>query len=133
LGPTRTLSDDFNQRDFQFITAFADSLPSYVARHRPGSDPRTDGVVRGDQLPIDDMMTLINDTSSTGLVRTLAKQYGVDNPRDILTRALNYIGAVVPSEISPHYSDPYITTRKSIMKINERYETRRPPVSVRRD
>jgi hypothetical protein len=116
----RTLSDDFSRRDMQFIVAFADSLPSYIARQNPGSDPRNTPDVRGDELPIESVMALIDDTSGGSLVRTLARQYGVDNPRDILTRALNYIGAVVPLEPMPHFSDSYISTAGSkIMKISE--------------
>jgi hypothetical protein len=117
----RTLRDDFNRRDFEFLCAFADALPGYLASRNPGSDPKTNATVRGDHLPIEDVMALVDDKSRTSIVRTLAKQYGVDNPRDILTRALNYIGAVVPWEISPHYSDSCIATSgTSVMKISER-------------
>jgi hypothetical protein len=116
----RMLGDDFDRRDFEFIVAFADALSIHVATRRPGTDPRSDAAVRGDHLPIEDVIALINDTSSGSLVRTLAKQYGIDNPRDILTRALNMIGAVVPPEPTPHYSDSRIvTTGNSIMKISE--------------
>jgi hypothetical protein len=115
----RYLGDDFNRRDFQFIVAFADSLPVYLSVKRPGVDPKKDSVVRGDELPIDEVMALVDDTSPTGLVRTLAKQYGIDNPRDLLTRALNYIGAAVPWEISPHFSDSLITTGSHVMRISE--------------
>jgi hypothetical protein len=115
----RMLGDDFNRRDFQFIVAFADALPVHLSAKRPGSDPKHDDVTRGDHLPIEDVMALVNDTSQGSLVRTLAKQYGIDNPRDLLTRALNYIGAVVPWEISPHYSDSLITTGNAVMKISE--------------
>ena len=116
----RMLGDDFSRRDFEFVTAFADALSVYVASRNPGTDPRMNGNVRGDQLPIDEVMTLINDTSGGSLVRTLARQYRVDNPKDILTRALNYIGAVVPLEPAPHYSDSYIPTPGTlVMKISE--------------
>jgi hypothetical protein len=120
------LGDDFNRRDFQFVVAFADALPIHLMSKRPGtpdtdpSDPSTDAIARGDHLPIEDVMALVNDTSQGSLVRTLAKQYGVDNPRDILTRALNYIGVNVPWELSPHYSDSCIvTTGTQVMKISE--------------
>jgi hypothetical protein len=107
----RTLGDDFNRRDFQFITAFADALTVNQSIKSPGT------VVNGYVISADDVMQLINDESRGSLVRTLARQYGIDNPRDILTRAMAMIGVNVPGEPIPHYSS--LTRGQDTMKINE--------------
>jgi hypothetical protein len=110
----RMLSDDFNRRDFQFITAFADALRVHESIKNPGT------IVTGDTLPLEHLIELINDQSRGSLVRTLARQYGIDNPKEILTNALRMIGAVMPDNTRTHYSDSLKTpTGRTTMKINE--------------
>lgn len=110
----RTLGDDFNRRDFQFVIAFADALTVHQSIKSPGT------VVSGNDISADDVMAMINDESRTSVVRTLARQFGIDNPKDVLTRAMNYIGVHVPWQITPHYSDSMKTaTGQPIMKISE--------------
>jgi len=100
----RTLQDDFNRRDFQFITAFADALTVHQSIKIPGR------LVDGRDIPADDIVEMINDNSHNSVVRTIARQYGIDNPKDILSRAMNLVGVNVGLQPTPHYSDSLKST-----------------------
>jgi hypothetical protein len=109
----RTLEDDFSRRDYEFIVAFADALPVHIASQLPGTD------VVNMPLNADEVRDLVYDMSSGSLVRTLARQYEVDNPVEVLTRALNMIGVPI-SLVGPHFTDALVTNaRSSVMTISE--------------
>ena len=111
----RTLADDFSRRDFELIWAFADAIPVHIASKNPGQ------VTNNALVNSDDIMDLLHDKTSGSLVRTLGKQYGVDNPVEVLTKALNMIGisVSVPSS-GPHFSDALVTNvGTKVMKISE--------------
>jgi hypothetical protein len=111
----KTLQDDFSRRDFELITAFADALPVHMASQKPGTD------VVNAPMNHDEVARLLYDKSSGSLVRTLAKQYYVDNPVEVLTKALNMIGVSFPAVDIPHYTDALVTTTgNTVMKISER-------------
>jgi hypothetical protein len=109
----RTLGDDFNRRDFQLVTAFADALSVHESVRHPGA------VVSGYTIPAEDVIQLLNDDSMGSMVRTLGRQYRVDNPKEVLARAINMIGINVPGQTLPHYSDSLKSTGRSVMNISE--------------
>jgi hypothetical protein len=105
----RALADDFSRRDFQFLNAFADELRIKSSSSHPGS------AISGHVLDMECVHSLLSDTTQNSFLRTAARQYGVDNPVEIVHQALGMI-----SGSGAHYSDSLKTTvGKPTMKINE--------------
>ena len=109
----RSLKDKFPQQEFLLVCAFADTLPILLAKEHPGEN------VSGINITKDRMSQLMLDTSNSSTVRTLGREYRVDNPVDVLTKALDMIGIHV-STSSMSYSDSLATNLgKPAMKISE--------------